>query len=159
MAIGIRELRVWQEAVALAGDVVRALRPASRREVAPLVSRIMATAFDAAAAIADGYARYDPGEQRRRYAVARRDLVRLDTELAAARHAELIQASVQGALGDRIQTVQRILGGYLVYLDRQLETPPGVTRLPVAGTTPAGGSAGAAPRMAVRETVDEVDRA
>ena len=178
MAPAIRELRVWQEAVALAGEVVRTLRPAARREVAPLVARIMAGAFDAAAAIADGYARYDPGEQRRRYAVAKRELVRLDTDLAAARHADLLSASAHAALADRIQVVQRILAGYLVYLERQLEPPPGVTRLPTAPQRPAGpvgglagaglpgalppaagASAGATPRMAVREPVDEVDRA
>lgn len=188
MASGIRDLRVWQEAVALGGEVVRTLRPAARREVAPIVTRIMTTAFDAAAAIADGYARHDPLEQRRRYAAAKRDLVKLDTDLAVARQAELLGAGPHAALSDRIQVVQRILAGYLVYLDRQLELPAGVTRLHPAGALPApapprteatrdvaprqGSSAGAgpappaspllpgpAPRMAVRESVDEVDGA
>ncbi|MHB1265785.1 MAG: four helix bundle protein [Gemmatimonadaceae bacterium] len=193
MASSIRDLRVWQEAVALAGEVVRTLRPAARREVAPIVTRIMTTAFDAAAAIADGYARHDPMEQRRRYAAARRDLVKLDTDLAVARQAEFLAAGSHAILSDRIQVVQRILAGYLVYLDRQLELPPGVTRLHPAGALPAptpapartdaiqdlaprqGSSAGAAgpaspapaplplpgaaPRMAVRESLDEVDGA
>ncbi|MHB1073310.1 MAG: four helix bundle protein [Gemmatimonadaceae bacterium] len=187
MASSIRDLRVWQEAVALAGEVVRTLRPAARREVAPIVTRIMTTAFDAAAAIADGYARHDPMEQRRRYAAARRDLVKLDTDLAVARQAEFLAAGSHAILSDRIQVVQRILAGYLVYLDRQLELPPGVPRLHPAGALPApartdaiqdlaprqGSSAGAAgpaspaplplpgaaPRMAVRESVDEVDGA
>ncbi len=207
MASGIRDLRVWQEAVTLAGEVVRTLRPAARREVAPIVTRIMTTAFDAAAAIADGYARHDPMEQRRRYAAARRDLVKLDTDLAVARQAELLAAAPHAALSDRIQVVQRILAGYLVYLDRQLELPPGVTRLHPTGSAPSplasrndasreamprsgsssavhgtvatgSGAAttatlpvpsspspgpqplpGATPRMAVRETVDEVDGA
>lgn len=208
MASGIRDLRVWQEAVALAGEVVRTLRPAARREVAPVVTRIMTTAFDAAAAIAEGYARHDPTEQRQRYAEARRCLVQLDSDLAVARQAELLGAAPHATLSDRIQVAQRILAGYLVYLDRQLELPPGVTRLhpttagggagtaagshagtgtprldatrdsaarPVAAGYPGGAaaasppqgsatpasppSAGPAPRMAVRETVDEVDGA
>ncbi|HEY0997506.1 MAG TPA: four helix bundle protein [Gemmatimonadaceae bacterium] len=210
MASGIRDLRVWQEAVALAGEVVRTLRPAARREVAPIITRIMTTAFDAAAAIADGYARHDPTEQRRRYAAARRELVKLDTDLAVARLADLLGAAPHAALTDRIQGVQRILAGYLVYLDRQLELPPGVTRLvPTQGAggpggtlipradvtsvsgasrlgTPGGSatglpgtggapatlgppppppppppapSPGAAARMAVRESVDQVDGA
>jgi four helix bundle protein len=206
MASGIRDLRVWQEAVALAGEVVRTLRPAARREVAPIITRIMTTAFDAAAAIADGYARHDPTEQRRRYAAARRELVKLDTDLAVARLADLLGAAPHAALTDRIQGVQRILAGYLVYLDRQLELPPGVTRLvptqgaggpggaviprndgtsvsggsrpgtpggPATGLPGAGGapashgpsppppapSPGAAARMAVRESVDQVDGA
>ena len=32
MSTGLRELRVWQEAVSLAGDVIRAVRPTIRRE-------------------------------------------------------------------------------------------------------------------------------
>ena len=139
MASGIRDLRVWQEAVALAGEVVRTLRPAARREVAPVVTRIMTTAFDAAAAIAEGYARHDPTEQRQRYAEARRCLVQLDSDLAVARQAELLGNAPHASLSDRIQVAQRILAGYLVYLDRQLELPPGVTRLhPPAGGTGAG---------------------
>lgn len=198
MASGIRDLRVWQEAVALAGEVVRTLRPAARREVAPVVTRIMTTAFDAAAAIAEGYARHDPTEQRQRYADARRCLVQLDSDLAVARQAEMLGAAPHAALSDRIQVAQRILAGYLVYLDRQLELPPGVTRLhpavpgaagsgasaaaartagfpATAGSTagtgaapnaaagapplPSPSGAGPTPRMAVRETVDEVDGA
>ena len=39
MASGVRELRVWQEAVALAGEVVRAARQGARRETKALSRR------------------------------------------------------------------------------------------------------------------------
>ena len=45
MSSGLRELRVWQESVTLGGDVIRAIRPASRRETKAISEAVMLTAL------------------------------------------------------------------------------------------------------------------
>ena len=127
MANGVRDLRVWQEAVALAADVVRLARQVNRRELRALIDDLLLAAVGTAAAIADGYAREDPAEQRHCYRAARRALSRLDTALAIARQAELCTATVHAQLSSRSTAVGRLLAGYLQYVDRQIaaerETP------------------------------------
>jgi four helix bundle protein len=74
--------------------------------------------------VAEGYGRYAPGEQRQLYRAAKRQLLRLETSIAIARQAELLSASNHAQLTSRIQTVNRLLSGFLVYLDRQLVAEP-----------------------------------
>jgi four helix bundle protein len=124
MAAGIRDLKIWQEAVALAAEIVRSARHGARRETKVVTDQLMLTGLSAAGAIADGYGRYTALEQRQLYRTAKRDLLRLETQLAIARQADLIQAQTFADLSNRIQGVNRLLGGYLVYLERQLTPDP-----------------------------------
>src|ERR1043166_1196784 len=117
----IRDFKLWQESVALAGETGRVMRQTSRRETKVVSDELMLTAVSVAELVADGHARYTPIEQRQLYRAAKRALLRLETQLAAARHAELINVAVQADLLARVQMVQRLLGGYLVYLERQLD--------------------------------------
>jgi hypothetical protein len=100
----------------------------------------MATAMAAGSHIADGYARPTSGEQREAYLAAKRTLLRLETELAVARYAELIPAAAFTELTARSNNVARLLTGYLVYLDRQLADvaarPPTPPRGPPVPITP-----------------------
>jgi len=120
MAASIKDLKVWQEAVALAGDVVRTARQSARRETKVATDQLILTALSAASAIADGYGRYTAPEQRQLYRTAKRELLRLETQLAIVRQADLIPLQAHTDLSNRIQGVLRLLGGYLVYLERQL---------------------------------------
>lgn len=131
MAGSIRDLKVWQEAVALAAETVRSARHA-KRETKVVTDELMLRALATAGAIADGYGRYTAPEQRQLYRSARRDLLRLETSLAIAKQAGLISPQVHTSLGNRIQTVSRLLSGYLVYLERQLGPDAAA---PVAHTT------------------------
>ena len=134
MAAAIRDLKLWQEAVALAGEVVRSLRPANRREVKSVVEQVMATAVAVATYITDGYARYEAEEQHQLYSAAKRELLRLETQLAVARRADLLSAERDAELATRTQSVARLLVGYLAYLDRQLtdrQQPAGVPAVAV----------------------------
>ncbi|HVX41292.1 MAG TPA: four helix bundle protein [Gemmatimonadaceae bacterium] len=128
MAASIRDLKVWQEAVTLAADVVRAARQGARRETKTVTDQLMTTALNAATTIADGYGRYTAPEQRQLYRAAKRELLRLETQLAVVRQADLISAAVHAELSGRIQGVMRLLGGYLVYLERQLSQENGTAR-------------------------------
>lgn len=120
MSSGVRELRVWQESVALAGDVIRVARPGVRRETRIVSDTLMETALAVGGHIADGYARPTSREQRESYISAKRALLRLESHLAAARHAELIPAGSYTELTGRSSLVSRLLTGYVVYLDRQI---------------------------------------
>ncbi|MDB4905560.1 MAG: hypothetical protein JWO05_344 [Gemmatimonadetes bacterium] len=119
MASGIRDLKVWQESVALAADCVKALKVANRRELMAVADETLRIALAVPSHVADGYARYAPVEQREAYRAARRELLRLEGALAVARRADLIPAQAHAMLSDRITIVLRLIGGYLVYLDRE----------------------------------------
>ena len=63
-------------------------------------------------------------EQRQSYRRREASALRLETQLAIARHADLFRAGAYTELAGRARTGARLLAGYLVYLDRQLaETP------------------------------------
>ena len=120
MSSGLRDLRVWQEAVALAADVVRVVRPSIRRETKVVSDALMTTALSVASHIAEGFAMPSPAEQRESYLAAKRALLRLESEMAVARGAELVAAGAFGDIASRAGQVARLLTGYLVYLDRQI---------------------------------------
>lgn len=141
MSSGVRELRVWQESVALAGDVIRAVRQGMRRETKSVSEAAMTTAIAVATHIADGYAMPTPPEQRASYLSAKRALLRLETELAVARHADLLPAGSFTELTARSSQVARLLTGYVVYFDRQLE---GSRRIPSPAADASAPSLGSA---------------
>src|SRR5687768_534993 len=119
MGLGLRDLRVWQEAVALSAEVVRALKQSNRPQIKGMVEHAMLTSIAIAELIAEGYGRYAPGEQRQLYRGAKRHLLKLETSLAIARQADLLSVTHHAELSARIQTVSRLLSGFLVYLERQ----------------------------------------
>ena len=125
MSSGLRELRVWQESVSLGGDVIRAVRPGIRRETKIVSDTVMVTALSVGSHIADGFARPSAVEQRESYLWAKRALLRLETELAIARQAELVPAGAFTELCARTSQVTRLLTGYLIYLDRQIAESDG----------------------------------
>lgn len=122
MGLVLKDLRVWQESVGLGAEVIRALRQTNRREIKAITEHVMLTAMVMAELVAEGYGRYAPGEQRQLYRAAKRHLLRLETALAIARQAELLSATHHAELASRIQSVSRLLSGFLVYLDRQVST-------------------------------------
>jgi four helix bundle protein len=121
MAPGLRDLKVWQESVALGGDVTRIVQRHAKRETRELTQRLLYEALTLAAAVADGSSHPAPSDQRERFRDARRALLAVETHLAIARHADLVPAQAAAQLGARTQAVGRLLAGYLSYLDRQVE--------------------------------------
>jgi four helix bundle protein len=144
MSSGVRELRVWQESVSLAGDVIRALRQSIRRETKSVSDAVMSTAIAVGTHIAEGYGRHTVHDQRASYIAAKCALLRLETELAIARHAELIPAGAFTELTARSSQVARLLAGYIVYLDRQIadrETAPRTDKGAIPVVTPGSARA------------------
>ena len=126
MSNGMKDLKAWQAAVQLAGEVVRTMRQAARRETKGFTDATMEAATAIPAALADGYALHDAAEHRAAASLARRRLAVLDTRLAIAKEAGLISASTHAALGLKSSLVGRLLAGYLGYLDRQVGMKPAV---------------------------------
>jgi len=122
MALSLKDLKVWQEAVALGAEVIRGMRQTNRREIKAITERTMVSAVLMAEHVAEGYGRHVPGEQRQLYRAAKRELLRLETSLAIARQADLLSAAHHAQLSSRIQSVSRLLSGFLVYLDREVRT-------------------------------------
>ena len=158
MSSGLRELKLWQEAVALAGDVIRATRSAGRREVRTVAERLGLVACTVAEAMADAHGRYDARDQQHAYRTARRNLLVLETSIAIARHAEVLSAPVATQLNTRAGNVSRLLAGYLAFLERQIaaEDAARVSPEAEAGTsadrpslTTAAASIGGAPAVFV----------
>ena len=82
-----------------------------------------------------------PAEQRDSYLAAKRALLRLETELAVAKHADLLPAGSFAELTTRAGQVARLLTGYLVFLDRQL-TEESRSMLPRAAEVTSAASLG-----------------
>jgi four helix bundle protein len=120
MATGVKDLRLWQEAVALAAEIVRAMRQISRRETKGFTDRLMQSAIAVPTGIAQGYGGGVPADQLRLYRGSRDSLVELETHLAVARQAGLLSAEGVAQLASRVSTVSRLLTGYLGYVERQM---------------------------------------
>ena len=131
MTTALRDLKLWQEAIALAGDVSRTAKAAARREIKVLTDRLILAACAVPEAVAEAHGHYDAHDRQRAYRHARRALLVLETDLAVARSAELFSASVLAQLSGRATSVSRLLSGYLAYLERQIDA---------AGSTPAAGA-------------------
>lgn len=139
MATGVRDLKLWQEAVALAGDVLRAARQHGRKDLPWFVDELAGTATSVAISIADGYSRGEALDQQRVFEQARRSLVAFDTHLAVAKHAGALAPAALAALTTRAATVSRLLTGFLTFIERQesAEREDGTRRIsPAASSSP-----------------------
>ena len=121
MTSAVRDLRLWQETVALCGDAVRLAVGASRRERKAVTDAVVRASAALALAVADGCARYEPGEQRRSFAHARRALVGLETVLAVGRRAGVLPEARCAELVARHAALSKLLAGVTAYVERQVE--------------------------------------
>lgn len=104
----------------LGGEVVRAMRQGSRREIKAFTDQVMHAAVAVASNIAEGYGHYTNAEQRRYFLEARRAVTTLETQIAIARQAGLITPASHASLTGKIAGVSRLLVGYIAYIDRQI---------------------------------------
>jgi four helix bundle protein len=142
MSTGVRELKLWQEAVALGGEVTRHARQHARRETRAFTDQMVGTALAVATSVADGYGRPAAAEQRDCYRRAKRFLAELETALAVARHAELVSPAALAQLSLRIASVSRLLAGYLAFIERQVAAEAAVAVVTTPGTSTHGVAGG-----------------
>lgn len=118
-----RDTKVWQEAIGLAGDIIRVVRGATRRETKAFTDALMLSASAVASAIAEAPTRPTPAEERECYARARRSLVAVDTQLAIARNSGIIPASVHAQLAPRVAALSQRVSNHFNNADRQVAAP------------------------------------
>ena len=121
MTSAVRDLRLWQETVALAGDAVRLAVGSARRERKAVTDAVVRASAALALAVADGCARYDPAEQRRAFVQARRALVGLETLLAVGRRAGVFPEARHAEMLARHAALSKLLAGVTAYVERQVE--------------------------------------
>jgi len=116
---GVKELKLWQESVALAADVVRTVKGWSR-EYRAFGEAATEAATSLACRVAAGYAASATHAQLVEYRAAERALSDLDTRLAVARQAGLVSSATGAQLAARSVSVSRLLAGYVGYVERQV---------------------------------------
>ena len=139
MAASSRETKVWQEAIGLAGDIIRVVRRVTRRETKAFTDAMMLSASSVASAIAEAPTRPTAGEERECYVRARRSLVTVETQLAIARVSGIIPSSVHAQLGARVASLSQRVSNHINHVERQhlgavAERSP-LASLPVLGDT------------------------
>ncbi|HET7457115.1 MAG TPA: four helix bundle protein [Gemmatimonadaceae bacterium] len=139
MPSSVRELRVWQEAVATAGELARVARKASRPETRTLVDLLVRCSSEVALGVARAHVKDTPTAQRDAFRLARDAAAALETGLAIARHAELFPLATCADLAVKAGNVSRLIAGYLAYLDRLIEADAEAARFtaPLPAATPA----------------------
>ena len=124
MAGTTRETKVWQEAIGLAGDVIRVVRRVTRRETKAFTDALMLSASAAASAIAEAPTRPSPPEERECYVRARRSLVAVETQLAIARVSGIIPSSVHAQLAARVASLAQRVSNQLNHVDQRIDDAP-----------------------------------
>src|SRR6478672_12753408 len=115
-----RETKVWQEAIGLAGDVIRVVRRATRRETKAFTDALMLSSSAVASAIAEAPTRPTASEERECYARAKRSLVAVETQLAIARVSGIIPSSVHAQLGARLASLSQRVSNHLNHVERHI---------------------------------------
>ena len=133
MAAPSRDTKVWQEAIGLAGDVIRVVRGATRRETKAFTDALMLSSSAVASAIAEAPTRPTAAEERECYARARRSLVAVETQLAIARVSGIIPSSVHAQLGARVASLSQRVSNQLNHVERH---PVAVAERPLATALP-----------------------
>ena len=125
-----RETKVWQEAIGLAGDVIRVVRRATRRETKAFTDALMLSATAVASAVAEAPTRANPSDERECYVRARRSLVAVETQLAIARVSGIIPSSVHAQLAARVASLSQRVTNQMNHVDRPTDTSS-ATSLPL----------------------------
>jgi four helix bundle protein len=139
MAAPTRDTKVWQEAIGLAGDIIRVVRRVTRRETKAFTDAMMLSASSVASAIAEAPTRPTASDERDCYVRARRSLVAVETQLAIARVSGIIPSSVHAQLGARVASLSQRVSNHINHVERQpvaavAERSP-LTSLPILDDT------------------------
>jgi four helix bundle protein len=118
MAASTRDTKVWQEAIGLAGDIIRVVRRVTRRETKAFTDALMLSSSAVASAIAEAPTRPTAPEERECYMRARRALITVETQLAIARVSGIISSSVHAQLGARVASLTQRVSNHINHVER-----------------------------------------
>ena len=106
---GFRDLRVWQDAMALTEDVYRLSAEFPRHETFGLSSQLQRAAVSVAANIAEGKSRDHLGDYLRFVSIARGSLGEVETYLELAARLHYVESEAVQPLLDRCAAIGRQL--------------------------------------------------
>ena len=112
-----RHLRVWQEAIVLAGETYRAARSLPR-DFAPVRRQMHGAARLVHANIAEGSGSTSSKDFMRFLEYSQKSLRELESDVIALRHAKLLPPSVGVALSKRIGQVETLLVAFMRRISR-----------------------------------------
>ena len=107
MAGAPRETKVWQEAIGLAGDVIRVVRRATRRETKAFTDALMLSAAAVASAVAEAPTRPVPRTSASATCARAVRWSTVETQLAIARVSGIIPSSVHAQLASRVASLSQ----------------------------------------------------
>jgi four helix bundle protein len=119
MSTAMKDLKLWQESVALGSDVIRAVRQHGRRETRALTDRMTMDAITLAEGIGEGYGEQTAAAQLTHFARANRSLMAMEGAVAMARQGGIFPDATAAALAQKLTLVGRLLHGYVTYVERQ----------------------------------------
>jgi four helix bundle protein len=108
-----RDLRVWQEAMALAEDVFRLAARMPRIEGFGLADQMRRSAISIPANIAEGYGRESTGSYVQFLKVARGSLKELETHVLLAQRVGIVDGEKAQPLLSRSENVGKMLNGLI----------------------------------------------
>ncbi len=113
-----KELRVWQEGLALSLLVYRLSAKFPKGEQFGLTSQVRRSAVSVPSNIAEGYGRDSRAEYLRFLKIARGSLFELETQLRIAQELAYIQASESEKVEASITTCNKLLAGLIRRLEQ-----------------------------------------
>ena len=138
MSGGVKDLKLWQEAVALAGEALRTVKQHSRRETRAFNDRLTMEAAAIPAEIGEGYRKRSASEQLPHFEQASKALAALEADIAIIQVAGAFPEAAVATLAQRATIVGRLLHGYLSYVERQVRQEGEINRSEAALPAAAG---------------------
>jgi four helix bundle protein len=108
---GYRDLRAWQQAMALVTEIYRITRAFPKEELYGLVSQIRRAAVSIPSNLAEGHGRNSRNEFRQFIGQARGSLSEVETQLEISRNLGYVKADVADALMAQADAVGKMLTG------------------------------------------------
>jgi four helix bundle protein len=121
-----RDLRVWQDAMALAEECYAFTRPFPREEIFGMTAQIHRAAASVAANIAEGHGRENTGSFVQFLRMAQGSLKELETHVILSARVVLASARTADVLFARCETVGRQLRALIRSLQRKVAAERGV---------------------------------
>jgi four helix bundle protein len=108
---GYRDLRAWQQAMALVTEIYRITRAFPKEELYGLVSEIRRAAVSSPSNLAEGHGRNSRNEFRQFIGQARGSLSEVETQLEISKNLGYVKANTADALMAQADAVGKMLTG------------------------------------------------
>lgn len=108
-----KELRVWQEALALVTDVYKSTSPFPKEEMYGLTSQMRRSAVSVPSNIAEGKGRYSNAELRQFLILARGSLLELETQIQISENLGFLQVGQSEYLKNKSAGIGKMLNGLI----------------------------------------------